>query len=83
MLVSLTSLKDGIAGESFQITRAQHRYTPHEGYTCTLELVAAKSSTGAYIPRVSPPVTNMGMSLAVKMRILTESGLNTLRSRWI
>jgi len=25
----------------------------------------------------------MGMSLAMKMRILTESGLNTLRSRWI
>jgi hypothetical protein len=83
MLVSLTSLKDGINGKSFQISRAQHRYTPHAGYTCNLELVASRSSTGVYEPRVSPSVSDMGMSLAMKMRILTESGLNSLRSRWI
>jgi hypothetical protein len=83
MTVTLTSLKDGINGESFQISSARHHYTPHEGYTCTIELVASKTSTGVYEPKVAPPVMDMGMSLAMKMRILTESGLNSLRSRWI
>jgi hypothetical protein len=83
MIVTLTSLKDGINEENFQVSSARHHYTPHEGYTCTIKLVASRTSTGVYEPKVAPPVMDMGMSLAMKMRILTESGLNSLRSRWI
>lgn len=83
MTVTLTSLKDGIDQKCFQITRAQHRYTPSEGYTCTLSLIASRTSAGVYEPRVAPMVDDLGMSLAVRMRILRETGLNDLRNRWI
>ena len=83
MKVTFTSLKDGVDQESFQITRARHRYTPRDGYTCTLELAAGRSSTGVYQPAVAPRVDDLGISLAVQARILRESGLNSLRSRWI
>ena len=82
MIVTLTSVKDGILEQGFQIQRAQHIYTPSRGYTCTLDLVAAKTSTGAYEPKIPPIVDDMGMSLAMRMRILNESGLNSLRNVW-
>ncbi|MBN2335956.1 LamG domain-containing protein [Candidatus Bathyarchaeota archaeon] len=83
MLVTLTSLKDGVDGESFQIVRAVHRYTPGSGYTCVLDLVAARQSDGSYEPRIAPAVGDVGISLAVKMRMLSEGSLNALRSVWI
>ncbi len=83
MTVTLTSLKDGILEQDFQIQRAQHTYTPSQGYLCTLDLAAAKTSTGAYEPKIPPNVDDIGMSLAMRMRILNESGLNSLRNVWI
>jgi len=83
MKVTLTSLKDGVDQESFQIVRAVHRYTPGMGYVCDLDLVAARKPDGSYEPRIAPAVDDVGMSLAVKMRILSESGLNSLRNVWI
>ena len=83
MKVTLTSLKDGVDQESFQIVRAVHRYTPSKGYVCELDLVAARKSDGSYEPKIAPAVDDIGMSLAMKMRILSESGLNSLRNVWI
>jgi len=83
MKVTLTSLKDGIDQREFQIVRAVHRYTPGKGYVCDLDLVAARKPDGSYEPRIAPAVDDVGMSLAVKMRILSESGLNSLRNVWI
>jgi len=83
MTVTLTSLKDGVNQKSFQLTRAQHRYTPSEGYTCLLSLIASRSGAGVYEPRVAPMVDDLGVSLAMRMRLLRESGLNDLRNKWI
>jgi len=83
MTVSLTSLKDGVDQRSFQIVRAQHRYTPGEGYECTLDLVAARKPDGSYEPGIAPAVDDVGMSLATRLRLLGESGLNSLRNVWI
>ncbi len=83
MTVYLTSLKDGIDQKDFQIVKAIHRYTPGHGYVCELDLIAAHKSDGTYEPKVAPAVDDVGMSLAVKMRILSESGLNSLRNVWI
>jgi len=83
MKVTLTSLKDGVDQKSFQIVRAVHRYTPGKGYVCELDLVAARKSDGSYEPKIAPAVDDVGMSLAMKMRILNESGLNSLRNVWI
>jgi len=83
MTVTLTSLKDGVNQKSFQLTRAQHRYTTGEGYTCLLSLIASRSGAGVYEPRVAPMVDDLGISLAMRMRLLRESGLNDLRNKWI
>jgi len=83
MTVTLTSLKDGVDQKEFQIVRAVHRYTTSMGYVCDLDLVAARKPDGSYEPKIAPTVDDVGMSLAVKMRILSESGLNSLRSDWI
>jgi hypothetical protein len=83
MRVTLTSLKDGVDQREFQIVRAVHRYTPGLGYVCDLDLVAARKPDGSYEPRIAPAVDDVGMSLAAKMRILSESGLNSLRNVWI
>jgi len=83
MTVTLTSLKDGVDQRSFQIVRAQHRYTPGEGYECILDLVAARKPDGSYEPKIAPAVDDVGMSLALRLRLLGESGLNSLRNVWI
>lgn len=83
MFVELTSLKDGILEETFQITRAVHRFNPSDGYICTLSLLAARDSTGTYSAKVKPAVGGLGIGLAQWRRIQNEAGLNSLRSRWI
>jgi len=83
MRVTLTSLKDGIDQESFQIVRAVHRYTPGKGYVCDLDLVAARKPDGSYEPKIAPAVDDVGMSLAMMRRIQRESELNSLRNVWI
>ena len=82
-LVQLTSLKDGIDGEVFQINRAIHRFSPSEGYQCTLSLQAARGSSGVFDAKVKPASDGFGLGLAQWMRIQNESAMNTLRSRWI
>ncbi|MFB0543384.1 MAG: hypothetical protein ACETVR_01255, partial [Candidatus Bathyarchaeia archaeon] len=81
--ISVTSLKDGLRGEIFQITRARHRYTP-EGYTCRLELIAAQKPDGSYEPKVSPrpPAEDMGAQLAGLRRRYELSSLGLLRGEW-
>jgi hypothetical protein len=83
MIVELTSLKDGINGECFQITRAVHRFTPGEGYVCSLSLVAALDSSGSYVAGVKPVASGLGIGLAQWMRIQNEAAMNSLRSKWV
>ena len=83
MIVELTSLKDGILGEDFQITRAVHRFTPGEGYVCSLTLVAALDSSGSYVAEVKPVIGGLGIGLAQWMRMQNEAAMNSLRSRWV
>jgi hypothetical protein len=61
-------LKRWYKPEEFQITRIVHKYSTHEVYTCTLNLIAARSRAGAYKPKVTPFLEYLGMSLAVRMR---------------
>ena len=67
MCVALTSLKGGISQKNPD-HRAVHRHSTHEVYTCTLNLIAARSRAGAYKPKVTPFLEYLGMSLAVRMR---------------
>ena len=81
--VSLTSLKDGIDGETFQIQRARHSYTPGEGYTCDLELVAARKQDGSYEAEVAPVTFDLAASIAEARRAIRDRELNVLRSGWM
>jgi len=81
--VSVTSLKDGLEARSFQIVRAQHRYTPGSGYVCDLDLTAALMPDGSYEPKLAPAVTDVGLGLATLRRMRYETGLNSLRSVWV
>lgn len=80
--VTLYSLKEGIDGEEFQISRVIHSLTPDLEYVCTLYLTAALRSNCTYEPGVSPTVSDFGMSLANLRRKQAESGLNSLRNMW-
>jgi hypothetical protein len=82
LMIQVTSLKDGIDGETFQIQRARHRYRPGEGYLCDLELVAARKPDGTYEPRVAPVMFDLAAQLAASRRAIQERELNALRSRW-
>ncbi|HUV34859.1 MAG TPA: LamG domain-containing protein [Candidatus Desulfaltia sp.] len=81
--VTVTSLKDDLEARSFQIVRAQHRYTPGSGYVCDLDLAASRLPDGSYEPKVAPAVTDVGLSLAALRRMRYEAGLNSLRSVWV
>lgn len=81
--VSVTSVKDGLEARIFQIVRAQHRYTPGDGYVCDLDLAAARLPDGSYEPKIAPAVTDVGLGLAEVRRARHEAMLNSLRSVWI
>ena len=83
MTVELTSLKDGVDGETFQITRATHRLSPSGGYECELQLVASRDSAGSYEAAVSPSIDDVGVNLAVMRRKQKEGAMNSLRGRWV
>jgi len=82
-MVALTSLKDGIDGETFQIQRARHVYTPGEGYTCDLELVAARKPDGSYEAEVAPVMFDLAASIAEVRRAIRDRELNVLRTGWM
>jgi hypothetical protein len=81
-IVSVTSLKDGLDARSFQIVGAVHRYTPDKGYTCELDLAAAKLPDGSYEPKIATNISDIGLGLAALRRMGSEAGLNSLRSVW-
>jgi hypothetical protein len=81
--VTVTSLKDGLDTRSFQIVRAQHKYTPGGGYVCELDLAAARLPDGSYEPKVAPAMIDVGLSLAEIRRNQSEAMLNSIRSVWI
>lgn len=83
MIITLTSLKDGIDEKSFQIQRARHRVTPGEGYLCELELIASKSSGGVYEPKIAPGLDDLGSSLGRLKRRQMDGMLSSLRSVWV
>ncbi|MBA7594885.1 hypothetical protein ES703_01841 [subsurface metagenome] len=82
-MVVLTSLKDGVDGETFQIQRARHVYTPGEGYTCDLELVAARRPDGSYVAEVAPVMFDLAASIAEVRRAIRDRELNVLRTGWM
>ncbi len=82
MQVNLTSLKDGIDGETFQIVRVIHTVSPGNGYECELDLIAAKDSSGVYVAKIAPAFEDVGMSLATMRRIQREGAMNSLRNVW-
>jgi len=67
---------------TFQIQRARHVYRPEEGYTCELELVAAKNPDGTYEPKVAPVVFDLAATLAALRKRQQEQQLNALRTNW-
>ena len=83
--VTVTSLKDGLRGASFQVARARHRYTPGGGYVCDLDLVAAKtaSTPPAYSDQVAPGLPDLGALLGEWRGRQQQEALNSLRSDWI
>ncbi|MGD2200483.1 MAG: hypothetical protein PVJ38_02485 [Candidatus Bathyarchaeota archaeon] len=83
MMVSVSSLKDGLDGETFQIQRARHHYSPGRGYRCTLELVAARKPDGSYEAKVAPVHFDLAAMPAALRRRQMAQQLNSLRSAWI
>ena len=81
--VTLTSLKDGVDGETFQMQRARHRYTPGEGYFCDLELVAARKPDGSYEPKVAPVMFDLAAQIAAGRKAIRDRELNSLRNQWM
>jgi len=81
-MVTVTSLKDGLDGATFQIQRARHRYTPADGYVCDLDMVAARKPDGTYEPKVAPAAVDLGALLAQMSRSHAEGLLNNLRTEW-
>lgn len=82
MIVTVTSLKDGLDQVSFQIQRSRHRYTSGGGYVCDLEMLAARKANGAYEPKVAPAVADIGTVLAKMRRRQMIDQLNSLRAAW-
>jgi len=82
MLCTVTSLKDGIDEEVFQIQRARHRYTSGEGYFCDLELVAARTPGGVYEAKVAPASSDLASSLALLRRRQEVAEFSSLRDVW-
>jgi len=80
--VTVSSLKDALDGVTMQIQRARHAYAPGKGYTCTLELVAARKADGTFEAGVAPVQFDLAASLAAMRRRLGEQQLNSLRSEW-
>jgi len=83
MMATVTCLKDGLDQVLFQIQRARHRYTPGEGYTCELEMVAARKPDGSYEAKVAPGATDFALFLADRERRRREEELNSLQRNWI
>ena len=82
LMIQVTSLKDGLDQETFQIQRARHHYKPQEGYMVTLELVAARKPDGTYEPKVAPVMFDLAAQIAAGRKAIQERELNALRSRW-
>jgi hypothetical protein len=83
LMIQVTSLKDGIDQKTFQIQRARHVYRPKEGYTCELELVAARKPDGTYEPKVTPATFDLQGALALLRRTQSERQLNAIRTNWV
>jgi len=82
LMIEVTSLKDGIDGQTFQIQRARHVYRTGEGYTCTLELVAERKPDGTFEPKVAPVAFDVSAALSALRRRQQEQQLNALRTYW-
>jgi hypothetical protein len=82
LMIEVTSLKDGIDGQTFQIQRARHIYRTDEGYSCSLELVAARKPDGTYEPRVAPVAFDVAAAMAALRRRQQEQQLNAVRTYW-
>ena len=82
-MIQVTSLKDELDQKTFQIQRARHVHTPEEGYTCELELVAARKPDGTYEPKVAPVTFDLEGALALLRRKRAEAELYTVRTNWI
>jgi len=79
----VTSLRHGLSRRTFQVQRARHRYTPGAGYTCDLDLVAARTPDGGYEPKVAPSSSGLGSMLSKLRSGQLREGLNSLRSEWV
>jgi hypothetical protein len=81
--VQVTSLRHCLSGNTFQVQRARHRYTPGGGYTCDLDLVAARAPDGGYEPKVAPSSSGLGSMISELRSGQLREGLNSLRSEWV
>ncbi|MBL7167242.1 hypothetical protein ISS40_01085 [Candidatus Bathyarchaeota archaeon] len=82
-MTTVTSLKDGLTLETFQIQRARHSYIPEQGYFCDVELVAAKKPDGTYEPKVCPVQFDITAIMAGIRARARERELNALRKEWM
>ncbi len=82
MHIQVTSQKDRLNQATFQIQRTRHHYTPDTGYTCTLTLTAAHTSTGTYDPNMAPHSGDLGIDLGAWRRRQQEAELNTVPTPW-
>jgi hypothetical protein len=83
LMMQVTSLKDGIDKQTFQIQRARHLYRAGEGYNCTLELVAVRKPDGTYEPKVAPAAFDVSAALTAIRKRQLEQQLNALRTNWV
>ncbi len=82
--VSVTSLKDGLLSQYFQIVRARHRVTVSSSYYVDLDMIAAKTgiSPPAYDALVGPALQDLETILGEWKTLTKTSTFYSLRSQY-
>lgn len=82
--VSVTSLKDGLLGQYFQIVRARHKVTVSGSYYVDRDMIAAKTriSPPAYDALISPALQDLETILAEWRKRTSVAPFYSLRSQY-
>jgi hypothetical protein len=82
--VSVTSLKDGLLSQYFQIVRARHRVSVPNSYFVDLDIIAAKTSISppAYDALVGPALQDLETILAEWRKRTSVTPFYSLRSQY-
>ncbi len=83
--IEVSSLKDGLYDKDFQIVRARHLITVKEGYTCEIDLIAAKTdfTTMTLDPKINPALLALETIQTEQRKWLKITQQSTLVGQYI